>query len=100
MKPVIIGALLMTLVGCSNNEKIEQVQRLDPSWPDAVEQYQGDWKVLTVDDKLYVALPYNEFTKFTVFLGDVKRYMTDSNQVICYYRAHLKEQKCTPTVKE
>lgn len=93
MKAAVI-ALCLLMVGCSAEKKPEQVQRLDPSWPDAIQTFQGDWKVIDLDGSLYVGLPYNEFQNFTGFLGDVKRYTKDTHDVLCYYRAHLNETRC------
>lgn len=92
MKAII--ALCLLLVGCANTTAPVQVQRLDPLWPDAVQTFQGDWKVINVDGSLYVGLPYNQFQNFTGFLGDVKRYTKDTHDVLCYYRVNLKEPTC------
>lgn len=87
-------ALCLLLVGCSAEKAPVQAQRLDPSWPDSVQTFQGDWKVIDVNGSLYVGLPYNQFQGFTGFLGDVKRYTKDTHDVLCYYRNHLKEPTC------
>lgn len=93
MKATVI-ALCLLAVGCSEVKQPVQVQRLDPSWPDPVQTFQGDWKVINDNGVLYVGLPYNEFQGFTGFLGDVKRYTKDTHDVLCYYRANLKESTC------
>lgn len=89
--------LCLLAVGCSSKIQPTQVQRLDPSWPDSVQTFKGDWKVIEVDGSLYVGLPYNQFQDFTGFIADVKRYTKDTHDMVCYYRAHLKEPTCVKT---
>lgn len=65
-----------------------------PTWPTPITTYKFDWKVIQVGDKVYVGLEYDQSVEFRVFLEDVKRYIQDSNNVICFYRESLKEMRC------
>lgn len=86
--------LFLFLAGCSSTHP-EQIKRLDPSWPDQVQTFSGDWKILVVGNTTYVGLPYGQFQGFTGFLGDVRRYTRDTHEIICYYRYQIKDPMCS-----
>ncbi|BBC78291.1 Rz-like spanin [Escherichia phage EcS1] len=87
--------LSIFLVGCSQSvPELQPVQRVDPSWPDPIKPWTGQWQVKVIDGVAFVGMPYNESQEFRVWLNDVNRYVKDANGVICYYRAPLKEVKC------
>jgi hypothetical protein len=56
--------------------------------------YNFDWKVILQDEKVYVGLEYDQSVEFRVFLEDMRRYIKESNGVICFYRDDVKEPRC------
>ena len=91
MKKLIVGLLAFALVGCAQEPLKHTV---DPSWPKPIKTYSTEWKVIVVDGSAYMALPYGESQEFRIWLEDIKRYVSESNDMICYYRAPLKEARC------
>lgn len=100
MKAFALLTFVMLLYGCSSNaQQAPKDLLVDPSWPRQVKKVDVDWVVLENNDKAYVALSYPDSLLLRVWLEDIKRYIMDSNNMICYYRTHLKEPKCLPTQK-
>ncbi|WJZ28122.1 Rz-like spanin [Serratia phage 92A1] len=91
MKKLLIGLLSLALVGCAQEP---QKPSVDPLWPKPIKTYSTEWKVIVVDGSAYMALPYAESQEFRIWLEDIHRYVQQSNDMICYYRAPLKEAKC------
>lgn len=86
---------LVFLCSCATKEKVVQSETLiHPTWPTPINPYTFNWKVIPVDDKVYVGLEYAESLEFRIFLEDVKRYVKESNSMICFYREDLKEKRC------
>lgn len=67
---------------------------IHPSWPTPVSPYKFDWMVVVDEDKPIVGLEYNQSVDFRLFMEDMKRYIKEQNQIICYYRPELKESRC------
>lgn len=102
----VILALSLLLSGCMWNDKPTDATQprttiVHPSWPVTVQPYRFDWRVVVInDEEVLVGLSYDQSLDFRLFLEDVKRYMGESNRVICYYREELKESRCVDTVSE
>jgi hypothetical protein len=89
--------------GCSSTPDITFNENFShPELPNPVQPYTFDFKVITNENKdekieegqVYLAIDYNDSLQFRQFLEDMKRYMLESNQLICYYREELQEQFC------
>lgn len=95
MRKIIILCVAL-LCGCQHTDVPVQppVVVNHPSWPAPIVPYKFDWKVIQVDDKVYVGLEYDQSIEFRIFMEDIKRYIKDSNDVICFYRDSLKEVRC------
>lgn len=89
------------LVGCelTPTPKPAPAATIHPSWPLPVMPYKFDWKVIVLNEtEVYVALEYDQSVEFRVFLEDIKRYIEESNGMICFYRKEIKEPKCYKAV--
>jgi hypothetical protein len=92
----------LTLTACGTTTQIVEAPKTinHPEWPTPVMPYKFDWKVITVDDEVYVGLEYNQSVEFRVFMEDIKRYIKESNGMICFYRTDLLEQRCFKIVEK
>lgn len=97
LKSILTALACVVLTSCASNVQTPSAvvnTQQHPVWPTPVLPYKFDWKVLLEGDKVYVGLEYDQSVEFRVFLEDVKRYMKESNSVICFYREDLKESRC------
>lgn len=100
-----IAVILMSLMlyGC-NTKPIATVSEpkriIHPELPSPVDPYKFDWKVIVIDEKtVIVGLDYDQSIDFRIFLDDIKRYMKETNVILCSYRKELKEPQCNPVKK-
>lgn len=96
MKRMISAVCLsLALVGCSQAlPEVKPAPRVDATWPDPIKEYQAEWQVHEIDGQKWVGMPFTEFQDFRIWTNDILRYVQQSNNMICYYRAPLKEPKC------
>lgn len=92
---IVLICLSALATGCSQAvpEPIE-VEKMHPTWPDQIKAYEGKWQVKVIDGTPWVGMPFDESQKYRSWMDDISRYVQDSNDVICYYRSELQEQKC------
>lgn len=92
----IIILISVFLIGCKTTEQAPNTPAVinHPTWPTPILPYTFQWKVIQVEDEVYVGLEYNQSLEFRVFLEDLKRYIKESNSLICFYREDLKESRC------
>lgn len=93
-KQMIAALALSFLVGCQTQPPVKSDVAIHPDWPHPIQAYAFDWRVVEVDGKIIVGLEYNDNLEFRLLLEDVKRYVKDTNSMICFYRGDLKELKC------
>lgn len=98
MKRIVV-ALALLLSACAGTPK-EIPHRIDPSWPDQIQSYKAEWKVIIVDGQPFVGMPFEDSQEFRIWLDDVKRYVKDANSMICYYRNTLKEPRCENQIRK
>lgn len=91
MKKLILLALLLT--GCASNQ-VKEPQIHHVAYPDPIVDFNKQWEVKVINDAPYVGMKYDDFLDFETWLIDVKRYIKDQNNMICYYRTDLHEEKC------
>lgn len=97
IKSILTALVCVVLSSCSSVDKVSVTEvktQQHPVWPTPITTYNFDWKVLIEGEKVYVGLEYDQSVEFRVFLEDVKRYMKESNSMICFYREDLKESRC------
>lgn len=87
-----LALISVLLLGACTN--VPERPLVDPSWPTPIAEYKAEWKVIVVDGKAFVGMPFDESQEFRIWLDDIGRYVKDSNGVICFYREHLNEAKC------
>lgn len=92
MKKLILPILF--LVGCTTAPVDVPKSTIHPNWPAPVKEFHTEWKVIDVDGKPFVALPYEDSQYFRIWGEEVKRYILQSNNMICYYRKDLNEPRC------
>lgn len=95
-KAIQVILLSLFLAGCiTTPEKVPSERIIHPEMPAPVQPYRFDWKVVVIDDKTaIVGLGYDDSIEFRIFLEDVKRYIKETNAVLCQYREDLKEPRC------
>ena len=95
--------MIVLFTGCSNTRpvlktdsmvKIEDSILVHPELPSPILDYNMKWHVHVIGEKVYVALGYNDSIEFRKLLEDMKRYIVESNHLLCYYRKDLKEDIC------
>lgn len=97
MKYLKITFLSLLLVGCSqvNNVQVKPSDlSADPSWPSPVKPVKVNWVVTNIENTPYVGLTYKDSLDLRIWLEDIKRYIVDVNNMVCYYRTPLKEERC------
>lgn len=99
-----IVLVLMLLSGCASDPitVVSDPKRIiHPELPAPIDPYKFDWKVVVLEDgkTVIVGLDYDESVDFKIFLEDIKRYIKQSNTILCSYRRDLNEPQCTPIKK-
>lgn len=96
MKKIIPLVITALLVGCVSAPRERQIEtpKIHPSWPAPIRPFQTTWTVIDVSGTTMVAIPYKESQDLRIWLEDIKRYMIQANNLICYYRSDLNELKC------
>lgn len=89
-KKTIMIACVLAMFGCSNKVPHDS----HPALPDPISPYTFHWKVIPLEDHVYVGLTYDESLRLKVLMEDMTRYMRDSNAVMCFYRKELNEFRC------
>lgn len=84
----------------NNDIELDKSVLVHPELPTPVSNYKLDWKVLVLKDDVYIALNYNDSLEMRKLLEDMKRYIKESNNIMCYYRKDLKEDFCKDYFKE
>ena len=92
----LIVALLLT--GCAakpNKIPTEPKRIIHPEMPTPVGDYKFDWQVVVIDEKtVVIGLEYDQSIDFKIFLEEIKRYIGESNVILCSYRKDLNERGC------
>lgn len=96
MRKIILTLSFLFLVACVHNPPIQQPKEIiiHPTLPNSISSYRFDWVVVVDQDKPIVGLEYNQSIDFRLFMEDMKRYIKEQNEIICYYRVDLKESRC------
>lgn len=89
-KKTIMIACALAMFGCAN----EPPSMSHPALPAPISPYTFHWKVIPLEDHVYVGLTYDESLRLKVLMEDMTRYMRDSNAVMCFYRNELNEFRC------
>lgn len=102
---IIILLVVLLIVGCSSNSTtpLTQIPSLSVPFPKPIQSYHFDWEVLVREDKPYVMLPYDQAIDLRIYMEDILRYIRDSNDVICYYKAlnnHIDDNCLTESVDD
>lgn len=91
------------LVGCASKPVLiptEPKRIIHPELPSPVNPYKFDWRVVVIDERtVIVGLDYDDSIDFKIFLEDVKRYMKETNVILCSYRRELNEPRCNSIKK-
>lgn len=102
MRALVLAVLLVVVSGCTQApvKTISEPKRIiHPELPAPVSSYAFEWKVVVIDDKnVVIGLSYDQSIDFKIFLEDVKRYISESNVILCSYRKDLKENRCTKAI--
>lgn len=89
-KNTVMAACLLAMLGCAT----EPEPLSHPALPAPISPYTFHWKVIPLEDHVYVGLRYDESLRLKVLMEDMTRYMRDSNAVMCFYRKELNEIRC------
>lgn len=89
-KKALMVACALVMVGCASDPE----PLSHPALPTPISPYTFHWKVITLEDHVYVGLRYDESLRLKVLMEDMTRYMRDSNAVMCFYRKELNEIRC------
>lgn len=81
---------LFLLGSCASTSEVTPVA---PPKPDKVISYVPTVHVIEYEGVVYVAMTYEESQLFRIWLNDLKRYMQDQKDIICYYEGCLSPQK-------
>lgn len=98
----VLLASSMTMTACATNaptesdvsESTDMKFQIDPDWPDPVTRVDTNWSIIEKDGQNYMATPYQEFLKYMRYQEGLIRYIKQANQIICFYRQDLYEQRC------
>lgn len=93
-KQLIAAALALALTACVSTKPAQQQTVFHPEWPSPIQPYQFDWIVVESNGTVVVGLEYNESLEFRLMLEDLKRYVKDTNDMVCFYRKDLEELRC------
>lgn len=91
-KKAVMIACALALFGCASEPVPEPISH--PALPTPISPYTFHWKVIPLEDHVYVGLTYDESLRLKVLMEDMTRYMRDSNAVMCFYRKELNEIRC------
>jgi hypothetical protein len=89
-KKTLMVACVLAMVGCTHTPE----PMSHPTLPTPISPYTFHWKVIPLEDHVYVGLTYDESLRLKVLMEDMTRYMRDSNAVMCFYRKELNEYRC------
>lgn len=94
----IIGILFLvsSLSACSVFKSLDVQEQvvIHPELPRAITPLNIKWRVIELENEVYIGTEYNEFLIFMEHEADILRYIEQSKSVICYYREELKELYC------
>lgn len=88
----LIPLLALSLVACATKSIDKPV--INPTWPDSIKEYKANWEVKVIDGKPFVGMSFEDSQEFRIWLDDVLRYTKEANNMVCFYRAPLKEKRC------
>lgn len=96
MCKIILALSFIFLVACGHNQPQTRPQEtiIHPVWPNSVSSYKFNWVVVVDGNNPIVGLEYNQSVEFRLFMEDMKRYIKEQNEMLCYYRDKLKESRC------
>lgn len=89
-------ALILTGCAATPPKIVTEPKRIiHPELPAPVSDYKFDWQVVVIDDThVVIGLEYDQSIDFKIFLEEIKRYIGESNVILCSYRKDLKEPRC------
>lgn len=98
IKAVLMAAALV-LAGCESTPYGEDVSvTVHPNWPSPVEvPVVGDPRVMPDPNNqgnVIIIQDLSDWVRFQIFMHDVKRYMRDSREMICFYRKEIQGDYC------
>lgn len=99
---IILLSLMLTACAAKPITIISEPKRIiHPELPAPIDPYKFDWRVVVLEDgkTVIVGLDYDDSVDFKIFLEDIKRYINQSNTILCSYRRDLNEPQCTPVKK-
>lgn len=93
MKKMIL--LFALLTGCSTATQDKPAPTIvHPERPAPIHEFSTEWTVVDIKGQPHLALPWADSQKLRIWLEDIKRYVQQSNVMLCYYRTDLKEPQC------
>jgi len=99
-KGIICVLFAVVLQGCSIFDVIkpqdDQVT-IHPELPRPVQPINVDWQIITKDDQVLVATPYDDFLTVLENDNDIVRFIDQLVNTVCYYRQDLDEEFCKGT---
>lgn len=94
---VILLCLCLMLAGCWNTKEQVEPPRdtlVHPAYPSPVQPYTFNWVVVPLEKEVIVGLEYNQSLEFRLFLEDMKRYIREQNEMLCFYRHEIEDPRC------
>lgn len=74
--------------------KVQELDISHPQRPLPVQKVSIKWQVFNINENTYIALSYNDSIEFRKLLEDMKRYILEQKEMLCFYRKSLKETVC------
>lgn len=97
IKALIFSCMLM-LSGCASKPVVlEQPDTfVHPDWPTPVQPVHIKWNAIASEDgqDVRVQMSLDDSIELRIFLEDIRRYVADMNDTLCFYRPD--DERCQP----